>query len=155
MKRQGAHILIPLILLILGSTAQAQQVFKSKKDSAFNSTLKEVVVLASRKSEALMQAPSSVQKAGASFFSNAASPSFYDALEHLKGMQMITPSLGFRILNTRGFANTTNVRFLQLVDGLDVQSPHIGSPIGNAIGPSDLDIEQVELLPEWQQPYMA
>jgi len=60
---------------------------------------------------------------------------------------MITPGIGFRVLNTRGFANTTNVRFAQLVDGMDVQSPHIGAPIGNALGPNDLDIEKVEILP--------
>jgi iron complex outermembrane receptor protein len=60
---------------------------------------------------------------------------------------MITPSLGFRILNTRGFANTTNVRFAQLADGMDVQSPHIGSPIGSSLGPGDLDIENAEILP--------
>ncbi|RYY22767.1 MAG: TonB-dependent receptor, partial [Sphingobacteriaceae bacterium] len=55
--------------------------------------------------------------------------------------------LGFRIINTRGFANTTNVRFTQLVDGVDNQAPHIGAPIGNAMGPSDLDIEHVEIIP--------
>ena len=30
---------------------------------------------------------------------------------------------------------------------MDVQSPHIGAPIGNALGPNDLDIEKVEILP--------
>ena len=60
---------------------------------------------------------------------------------------MITPSLGFRILNTRGFANTTNVRFVQMVDGMDVQSPHIGSPIGSSLGAGDLDVDNVEILP--------
>ncbi|MGZ8559327.1 MAG: TonB-dependent receptor domain-containing protein, partial [Chitinophagaceae bacterium] len=73
--------------------------------------------------------------------------SFFDALENIKGIQMITPSLGFRILNTRGFANTTNVRFAQLVDGMDIQSSHISSPIGNSLGPGDLDVENVEILP--------
>lgn len=60
---------------------------------------------------------------------------------------MITPSLGFRVINTRGFANTTNVRFVQMVDGMDIQAPHIGAPIGNSLGPNDLDIESVEIIP--------
>ena len=55
--------------------------------------------------------------------------------------------MGFRVLNARGFANTTNVRFAQLVDGLDVQSPHIGGPIANALGPGDLDVDNVEIVP--------
>lgn len=76
-----------------------------------------------------------------------ASPNFFDGLENVKGVQMLTPSLGFKIINTRGFANTTNVRFSQMVDGFDNQAPHIGSPIGNAMGPTDLDIQRVEIIP--------
>ena len=110
-------------------------------------SLNDIVILASRKSEALMASPASTQLAGRKFFQNNAAPTFYDALAYMNGVQMITPSMGFRILNARGFNNTTNVRFVQTVDGVDIQSPHIGSPIGNALGPSDLDIEKVELLP--------
>lgn len=110
-------------------------------------TLNDVVILASRKPESFMKSPASVQVIGQRYFRQSAAPSFFDALDHVKGVQMITPSMGFRILNTRGFNNTTNVRFVQMVDGLDVQSPHIGSPIGNALGPSDLDIQKVEILP--------
>jgi outer membrane receptor protein involved in Fe transport len=62
-------------------------------------------------------------------------------------VQVITPSMGFNVVNVRGFANTTNVRFSQLVDGMDNQAPHIGAPIGNALGPNDLDIERVEIIP--------
>jgi iron complex outermembrane receptor protein len=97
--------------------------------------------------ESMLRSPVSIEKAGSRYFAGSSASSFFDALENLKGVQMITPSIGFRILNTRGFANTTNVRFAQLVDGMDVQSPHIGSPIGNALGPNDLDINKVEILP--------
>lgn len=62
-------------------------------------------------------------------------------------MQLLTPSLGFKVYNTRGFANPTNVRFVQLVDGMDNQAPHIGAPIANALAPSDLDIQRVEIVP--------
>lgn len=110
-------------------------------------TLNDVVLLASRRSEAFMKSPASVQVLGRKYFRQNAAPTFFDALAHVKGVQMITPSMGFRVLNTRGFNNPTNVRFVQMVDGLDVQSPHIGSPIGNALGPSDLDIQKVEIVP--------
>ena len=109
--------------------------------------MEDIVILSTRKSEALMASAASTQLAGNKQFRNSAAPSFFDALSNLRGVQMITPSMGFRIINARGFNNTTNVRFVQTVDGLDVQSPHIGSPIGNALGPADLDIEKVELLP--------
>ncbi|RFP66527.1 TonB-dependent receptor [Hymenobacter lapidiphilus] len=94
-----------------------------------------------------MQSPVTVEKLNARALRLSPAPSFFDALEQVKGVQVITPSLGFKVLNARGFANTTNVRFAQLVDGIDNQAPHIGGPIGNVLGPSDLDIKSVEIVP--------
>jgi len=116
-------------------------------DSVKVSMLDEVVVSASRIREKLLQSPVSIQKVNEKYFRSAPAPGFFDALENVQGVQMITPSLGFKVINARGFANTTNVRFAQLVDGMDMQSPHIGGPIGNALGPTDLDIENVEIIP--------
>jgi len=117
------------------------------RDSTKTYSLSEVVVSASRNAQSILDSPVSIESVNASHFKNAAAPSFFDALENVKGVQMLTPSLGFRIINTRGFANTTNVRFTQLVDGFDNQAPHIGAPIGNAMGPGDLDISKVEIIP--------
>ncbi|WP_269004273.1 TonB-dependent receptor plug domain-containing protein [Aquirufa ecclesiirivi] len=108
--------------------------------------LQEVVVSSSRLSEQLLYSPVSILKLGKPYFQRSGQASFFDALENVQGVQLITPSLGFKVLNARGFANTTNVRFSQLVDGMDMQSPHIGGPIGNALGPTDLDIDQVEIV---------
>jgi outer membrane receptor protein involved in Fe transport len=108
--------------------------------------LQEVVVSSSRLNEQLLYSPVSILKLGKSYFQRSSQASFFDALENVQGVQLITPSLGFKVLNARGFANTTNVRFSQLVDGMDMQSPHIGGPIGNSLGPTDLDIEQVEIV---------
>ncbi|MBC6988665.1 TonB-dependent receptor [Hymenobacter sp. BT491] len=94
-----------------------------------------------------MQSPVTVEKLNARALRLTPAPSFFDAIENVKGVQVITPSLGFKVINARGFANTTNVRFAQLVDGMDNQAPHIGGPIGNALGPSDLDINTVEIVP--------
>lgn len=109
--------------------------------------LEEVVVSASKQEERLLQAPVSIEQFNLHDIRLSAQPSFFDALEGLKGVQMITPSLGFKVVNARGFANTTNVRFVQMVDGMDNQAPHIGAPIANAMGPNDLDIYRVEVVP--------
>ncbi|MEI7582280.1 TonB-dependent receptor [Runella sp.] len=109
--------------------------------------LDEVVISASRLQESVLKSPISIEKATIPDFKRSAQPSFFDALENIKGVHLIVPSLGFKVLNTRGFANTTNVRFAQLIDGIDNQSPHIGAPVGNALGPSDLDILSVEIIP--------
>jgi len=128
-----------LLLLLVHFSLVAQQDTTIKY-------LQEVVVSSSRISEKLLYSPVSISRLDKSFFQRSSQSSFFDALENVHGVQLITPSIGFKVLNARGFSNTTNVRFSQLVDGVDMQSPHIGGPIGNALGPTDLDIDQVEIV---------
>ena len=109
--------------------------------------LQEIVVSASRAEETLLLSPVTVEKLSARALRLSAAPSFFEAVAQLKGVQVLTPSLGFQVINARGFANTTNVRFAQLVDGVDQQAPHIGGPVGNVLGPNDLDILGVEIVP--------
>lgn len=116
-------------------------------DTLKTNALQEVVITASRVSESILVSPVSVQKVNKTTMALSPALSFFDGLENAQGVHMITPSLGFKVLNARGFSNTTNVRFAQLVDGMDMQSPHIGGAIGNALGPTDLDIDNVEILP--------
>jgi iron complex outermembrane receptor protein len=117
------------------------------KDTIDGKPLNEIVVLASKTKQILLHSPISIQKLNNSTLIQSASPSFFDAIENVQGVQMITPSLGFKVINTRGFTNTTNVRFTQMVDGMDIQSPHIGAPIGNALGPTDIDLKDIEIIP--------
>lgn len=124
-------------------------IFAQEKTAASDSAieLQGVVVSASKRNEKILQAPVSIEKLTADAIKSSAQPSFFDAIEMVKGIQMITPSLGFKVINARGFTNTTNVRFVQMVDGLDIQAPHIGAPMANALGPNDLDITSVEIVP--------
>lgn len=110
-------------------------------------SLNDVVVTASRVSERELSSPVSVQKMDLRAIRETAAPSYYDALENVKGIQMTTLSLGFKVPNTRGFTNTTSARFLQLVDGADNQAPGLGVSIAGTASPSELDIQNVELLP--------
>lgn len=144
------YILLSLFMLTASiCLAQLPKKTTNTADTAVikREELQEVVITASRISENILRSPVSIEKINSSAFKLSAAPSFFDALENVKGVQMITPSLGFRIINTRGFANTTNVRFSQLVDGVDNMAPHLGAPIGNAMGPNDLDIESAEIIP--------
>ncbi|MGG7663807.1 TonB-dependent receptor [Dyadobacter sp. BHUBP1] len=135
--------LFTALVLILPFKLRAQ----SQSDTLKARSLDEVVVTASRVIESILVSPVSVQKVSAKATALAPALSFFDALENVQGVHMITPSMGFKVLNARGFSNTTNVRFAQLTDGMDVQSPHIGGAIGNALGPTDLDIASIEILP--------
>ncbi len=139
-------LLLTFLFITIFILASAQSTYnKTNPDTIRN--LSEVVITASRTNENILRSPVSIEKINNSGFKLSAAPSFFDALENVKGVQLITPSLGFRIINTRGFANTTNVRFTQLVDGIDNMAPHLGAPIGNAMGPNDLDIESAEIIP--------
>jgi iron complex outermembrane recepter protein len=107
----------------------------------------EVVVTASRVAESLLKSPVAIEKLDIRAIKEIAAPGFYDALENVKGVQMLTSSLTFKVPNTRGFNVPNNFRFLQLVDGVDMQAATLGVPLGNAIGPTELDIEAVEITP--------
>jgi outer membrane receptor protein involved in Fe transport len=138
------YLLIALILNNFNITAQKKNPQIVYKDTIRQ--LSEVVITASRTPENVLKSPISIALMDNQAIQNSAAPSFYDALENIKGIQLLTPSLGFKVYNTRGFANPTNVRFVQLVDGVDNQAPHIGSPIAGALAPTDLDVDKVEIL---------
>lgn len=109
--------------------------------------LDEIVVSASRTPERVFESPVTIERMGIADVKKTASPTFYDGLENLKEVQMNTSSLTFKSINTRGFATVANSRFLQLVDGMDNSSPLLNFVLGNMVGISEIDVQNVELLP--------
>lgn len=107
----------------------------------------EVVISASRTPERILESPVSVERMGQSTVKELSAPSFYDALNNMKGVEISTQSLTFKSINTRGFNSNGNTRFNQFVDGMDNQAPGLNFSVGNIIGLSDLDVDNVELLP--------
>ncbi len=75
-----------------------------------------------------------------------ASDNFYDGLGSLKGVDLTAASLGFKVINTRGFNSTSPVRSLQIIDGLDNQAPGLNFSLGNFLGSSELDVNRVEII---------
>ena len=107
----------------------------------------EVVVTASRTSEKVLKSPVSIEKLDIRALKETPAASFYDALGNVKGVQLTTSSITFKVPNTRGFNIPNNFRFMQLVDGVDMQAATLGVPLGNAIGPTELDIQSIEVTP--------
>lgn len=133
---------------------QAQEFVIRNAGSAVNIQLttqslliNEVVVTASRREEKLLRSPVAIEKLSITALKQSPGPSFYDALENVKGVQMTTTSITLKVPNTRGFNSPNNFRFMQLVDGVDMQSATLGVPLGNAIGPTELDIASLEITP--------
>ena len=107
----------------------------------------EVVVAASRTPERILESPVSIERFGLAAIRETAAVSFYDALNNLKGVEMSAQSLTFKSINTRGFNSNGNTRFNQYIDGMDNQAPGLNFSVGNIIGISELDLDNVELLP--------
>lgn len=107
----------------------------------------EVVVSASRVEESILKSPVSIEKMDILDIQNTSADNYYKAIANLKGVDVATSSINFQIINSRGFASTGNTRFVQLIDGMDTQAPALNFPIGNLNGPSELDVESVELIP--------
>jgi len=110
-------------------------------------TLNEVVSSAARVSQNILQSPVSIEKMSLKAIKENPSFSFYDGLQSLKGMEAVTSSITYKQVNTRGFNTTGNSRFLQLVDGVDNQTPGLNFAVGNLFGASDIDIESAEVIP--------
>jgi outer membrane receptor protein involved in Fe transport len=107
----------------------------------------EIVISASRTPERILESPVTIERISASSIKDLPAPSFYDALANLKGVEMSTQSLTFKSVNTRGFNSNGNIRLNQFVDGMDNQAPGLNFSVGNIVGLSELDVDNVELLP--------
>ena len=126
-------------------TANNQKVTAVLSDE--ETKLDEIVVSASRTPERVLESPVTIERMSLKEIKSTTAASYYDGLENLKEVHFNTSSLGFKSVNTRGFATVANTRFMQLVDGMDNSSPALNFVLGNLIGLSELDVANVELLP--------
>jgi iron complex outermembrane receptor protein len=148
------NLRLPFTIVISGIGYEQQEVQITSASQTVNASLpikttmlNEVVTSATRVSQSSLQSPVSIEKMGQRAIKENPSFTFYDGLQSLKGMEAITSSLTYKQVNTRGFNSTGNSRFLQLVDGVDNQTPGLNFAVGNLFGASDLDIESAEVIP--------
>jgi len=138
----------PILLIIFGLfsilqiQAQTQDSISPKKVDRIG----EVVIKQNRLKEKLKESPLTVESMGAQSIRETPASDFYEALGHLKGVDVTSASLGFRIVNTRGFNSTSPVRTLQVIDGVDNQSPGLNFSLGNFLGASELDVINQEIV---------
>lgn len=145
---------LPFTIIISSVSHELKKVQISHNDETVTTSLakktailNEVVTAASRVRESILRSPVSIEKMTLKNINENPSLTFYDGLQSLKGMEVVTSSLTYKQVNTRGFNNTGNSRFLQLVDGVDNQTPGLNFAVGNLFGASDIDMESVEVIP--------
>ncbi|MGL6268299.1 MAG: carboxypeptidase-like regulatory domain-containing protein, partial [Chitinophagaceae bacterium] len=106
----------------------------------------EVVISATRVPTRILESPVSIERVSSAALKNAPAANYFDVVGNLKGVDMVTASLTFKTVTTRGFAGSGNVRFNQIVDGMDNQAPGLNFAVGSFIGLTELDVESMELL---------
>jgi outer membrane receptor protein involved in Fe transport len=105
-----------------------------------------VEVQGQRISDKQKASPLTVESLDVLGIKQAASDNFYDGLGTLKGVDLTAASLGFKVINMRGFNSTSPVRSLQIIDGVDNQAPGLNFSLGNFLGSSELDVLKVDLV---------
>ncbi len=106
----------------------------------------EVEVTEMRISEKQKQAPLTIESLDLISIKETPAANFYEGLSHLKGVDLTAASIGFKVINTRGFNSTSPVRSLQLIDGVDNQAPGLNFSLGNFLGAPELDVLKVDLI---------
>lgn len=140
-----------LVVSYIGYVAQELEVKSIEqpvqvKLKADEIVLKDVTVIEQRLSEKQKESALTVESMDVIAIKETPAANFYEGLGNLKGVDLTSASLGFKIINTRGFNSTSPVRSLQIIDGVDNQSPGLNFSLGNFLGASDLDVLKVDII---------
>lgn len=144
---------LPVTLIVSAFGYQTEELVITSLKKSINVILKEnelldqIVISASRVPERIIESPVTIERFGMTDIKNTSSKSFYDGLVNLKGIDSREGSYGFKSINTRGFSDFSNSRFVQMIDGMDTAAQALSFSTGNFSGVSELDIQSVEILP--------
>lgn len=121
-------------------------VFNQTKIAASSILIETVEVVGSRILDKQKESPLTVESLNLQAIKETPSSNFYDGLGAMKDVDLTAASLGFKIINTRGFNSTSPVRSLQIIDGVDNQAPGLNFSLGNFLGCSELDVLKVDII---------
>jgi len=106
---------LPLVLVITNIGFQKQELEVNNESQALAVPLKlkselvdEVVISASRVEENILQSPVSIEKMDVTAIRETPSFNFYDGLQNVKSLEMVTCGLTYKQVNTRGFNDSGN-----------------------------------------------
>ena len=143
----------PFTLLVsyLGYITQEFVIASAKDDMNFKLPtdevlLKSVEIADTRITEKQKESPLTIEAMDIIAIKETPAANFYEGLGNLKGVDLTSASIGFKVINCRGFNSTSPVRSLQIIDGVDNQSPGLNFSLGNFLGASELDVMKVELI---------
>ena len=106
----------------------------------------EVVVSASRSEQKKLTSPVTIEQISHKEIIHSPQLNYYDMIQGLKGVDVTVSSIGFTSVTTRGFNTSGNTNFTQITDGMDNQMPGLNFALGSAIGLTQLDVDNIEIL---------
>ena len=117
-----------LVISFLGYTTQEIEIksITQKIDVGLTTDevlMDEVKIVGERISQKQKESPLTVESMDVLAIKETASADFYEGVGQLKGVDLTSASMCFKVINTRGFNSTSPVRSLQIIDGVDNQSP--------------------------------
>ena len=128
-------------------TVTDSDAFVSVTLSDSENLLDEVVLSASRSAQSLFESPVTIERFDYTDIAASTGADFYQSLESLKGIQVISTGIINQTLNARGFSSAWNEGFVQLVDGMNNEAPGLNFSAGNLAGVNELDLFNIEFLP--------
>ena len=144
---------LPITLTINSMGYSSQDILVSSTDQKIKVKMKTsdmvldaLEVVDSRISDKQKESALTVESMDITAIKESASGDFYQSLGNMKGVDMTSASIGFKVINTRGFNSTSPVRSLQVIDGVDNQSPGLNFSLGNFLGSSELDVKRVNIV---------
>ena len=108
--------------------------------------MSEIEVVGDRISEKQKQSPLTIESMDILAIKETPASDFYEGLGQLKGIDLTTASIGFKVINCRGFNSTSPVRSLQIIDGVDNQSPGLNFSLGNFLGAAEIDVMKMDII---------
>ena len=145
---------LPVTLVFSSVGFESKEVAVESNNAKLTVTLKssyvlgsDVTVSASRVAERILESPVSIERVSSAQIKAAPVVNYYDLLANLKGVDVVAASLTFKSISTRGFNGSGNNRLNQLVDGMDNQAPGLNFAVGTMVGLTELDVDNMELLP--------
>ena len=145
---------LPVTLIISSIGFELQEVTVSNAGSPVHIDFKpaatlgqDIVVSATKVATRILESPVSIERVNSTAIRNSPAATYYDVLASLKGVDFTTSSLTFKTPTTRGFNGSGSTRVNQIVDGMDNQAPGLNFSVGSVIGLTELDVDNVELLP--------
>jgi len=109
--------------------------------------LNPVTLVGTRTQTRSLNTPVTLEYIGKADLINTPAESYWSSMLAKKELDVTISSLTYKTYSTRGFNLSGSARVNQFMDGMDNQAPGLNFAVGNFLGLTDLDVENIEILP--------